>query len=259
MTGLVPKPVDTLDKHALRFIGGVERLGKVQSAFDVDAAGEPSITDVQCVGSYNWVEAKAPTIVVPGTQRAILLAVPPVDLNNADTATGSPGIWKNPVLPLVIPRDIDLRAGQPVYVDQNGHRFPSAPLVPLFAAADALADDGVTEQVDWSSVDIVTDRNGLRKLLRWATASEKLRDFRIDVQLAGTMTIILNRWEPRSVDHPHPAVYGYSFEHNTTRTPPGCEGSTGHHRIIRYVCLVHVTVESLLTGALGLRRLADGG
>jgi hypothetical protein len=148
---------------------------------------------------------------------------------------GSPGTWMDPQPPFKVPLDIDFRKGQPIINDRNRHHFPSAPLTPLFASADVLAADGTTEPVDWPEVDFVTDRNGLRKLLRWATSSEKLRDFRIDLQLAGNITVIMNRWEDRTVDYPHPFVYGLSFEHNTTKPAPGCEGSDGHHRTVSYV------------------------
>ena len=47
--------------------------------------------------------------------------------------------------------------------------------------------------IDWSTVDFVTDRNGLRKLLRWAKGT-KCDDFRIDTQIAGERTILLNHY-----------------------------------------------------------------
>jgi hypothetical protein len=78
------------------------------------------------------------------------------------------------------------------------------PLLPLFAAADAIHDNNKKPPVDWPAVDVITDRNGLRKLLRWLNPSEgrEVRDFRIDVELVGAKTIVLNRWEGRTREPP---------------------------------------------------------
>jgi hypothetical protein len=108
------------------------------------------------------------------------------------------------------------------------------PMLPLFAAADAIHDNK-KEPVDWPAVDVVTDRNGLRKLLRWLNPSpgREVRDFRIDVELVGAKTIVLNRWEGRSREPPTGKTYGFAFEAATGRAAPGCP-SSGHHRAITY-------------------------
>lgn len=73
-------------------------------------------------------------------------------------------------------------------------------MLPLFVAADAIHGQKAAPPVDWPKVDVITDRNGLRKLLRWLNPSpgREVRDFRIDVQLVGTKTLVLNRWEGRA-------------------------------------------------------------
>lgn len=91
------------------------------------------------------------------------------------------------------------------------------------------------EIFDWASVDFVTDRNNLRKLLRWIGGP--VNDFRIDVQLAGK-TIMLNRWENRYQEQMSGKTYGFNFELASTKAAPGCEKSTGHHRIVQYVSSV---------------------
>ena len=53
------------------------------------------------------------------------------------------------------------------------------------------AEKGI--QIDWPSVDFITDRNALRKLLRWGSGVSG-KDFRIDLELAGERTVFLNRW-----------------------------------------------------------------
>lgn len=135
-------------------------------------------------------------------------------------------------------------------MDQNGHRFPSAVLLPLITAVERKSelDD---KPFDWASVDFVTDRNGLRKLLRWIGGSAE-KDFRIDMQLAGTSTVLLNRWEVRTSEQMSGYTFGFNFEKASTKPAPGCEKSTGHHRIVKYVsCLyfrVFTRLDTSLTG-----------
>ncbi|KAI0783483.1 hypothetical protein C8Q75DRAFT_436081 [Abortiporus biennis] len=150
------------------------------------------IKELTFVGSYSWADNRDPTIIVPG----------------------APPIWQDKELLFRVRPDSGIR-----YIDQNGHRVPSSTLLPLFKAADVLEDEPGMEKVDWSNVDIVTDRNGLRKLLRWVTGVERdgrpVKDFRIDTQLGGKRTVLFSRWEKKTFEQ-------------------GCAGATGHHRIIKY-------------------------
>jgi hypothetical protein len=66
MSGLVPKAVDILDKRSLRFVGDVQCHSNKMPEFEAGIAPEPSITEMQCIGSYSWVDTKEPTILVPG-------------------------------------------------------------------------------------------------------------------------------------------------------------------------------------------------
>ena len=120
-------------------------------------------------------------------------------------------------------------------------RLPEYPMLPVFVAADAIhGPKEAAVLVDWPTVDVVTGRNSLRKLLRWLSPSSqrKVRDFRIDVQLVGIKTLVLGRWEGSEYEPPTGRVYGYGFEGATTRAAPGCPPSgqhRGHHRVIAYV------------------------
>jgi len=90
---------------------------------------------------------------------------------------------------------------------------------------------------DWPKIDFVTDRNGLRKLLRWIGRPHP-KEFRIDTQLAGEHTVLFNRWEKRTretLGNTGYSTYGFSFEKESTESAPGCEDSTGYHRIVKYV------------------------
>lgn len=113
--------------------------------------------------------------------------------------------------------------------------MPDCPFVPLFRAVDTMEKERDGDKVDWSSVDIISDRNNLRKLLAWVQGGEEF--FRIDVQLAGSWTMLLQRWEERPLEISDGYGFGDSFELAATTPAPGCEDATlaGHHRIISYV------------------------
>jgi hypothetical protein len=108
--------------------------------------------------------------------------------------------------------------------------LPGQPLLPLVAA---VVEQNVQPPVVWKDVDFVSDRNVLRKLLRWVRGTG--RDFRIDTELVGKKTIFLNRWEQKSVDYLSGNTYGFNFEKAVTRPVAGCEGTSKHARIISYV------------------------
>jgi hypothetical protein len=121
-----------------------------------------------------------------------------------------------------------------VFSDQNGFKMPSSVLLPLITAVDKIQEDDNKPDFDWASVDFVTDRNGLRKLLRWIDGTAT-RSFRIDMQLAGKRSVLLNRWERRNRERGSGFTYGFNFEEASTKAAKGCEESTGHHRIVKYV------------------------
>lgn len=114
--------------------------------------------------------------------------------------------------------------------------MPKYVLLPLIRAVEHTEVD-----FDWSSMDFVTDRNALRKLLRWlgSTKYNECKDFRIDTQLAGNGTVLFNRWDKRyreSFEGAAYSTYGHNFEKATTTQASYCQDSTGHHRIVTYVC-----------------------
>ncbi|KAH9919325.1 uncharacterized protein B0H18DRAFT_1096175 [Fomitopsis serialis] len=156
-----------------------------------------AIKQFEYIGSFNWTNSSKPTIIVPG----------------------SPPLWRGRSLPYRVPRDSGVR-----YVDQTGYHMPSYPLYPLVRAVDIIA------------VDFVTDRNGLRKLLRWINEDGTAKEFRIDTQLAGRRTVLLNRWEKKTREMPSMqySTYGFSFERESTNKAPGCAQASGYHRIVKY-------------------------
>ncbi|KAJ7055901.1 hypothetical protein C8F01DRAFT_1211566 [Mycena amicta] len=180
------------------------------------------------LGSYNWTKGTAPTMVVPG----------------------APGAWADRPLPYQVEPDTGI-----AFVDQNSFRAPDGQtLLPIIVAVDKVheidARNERTESMgfDWASekIDFMTDRNGLRKLLRWIDAQNvgaagngenerAMKDWRIDMQLApGGRTVFLNRWEKRDQEQMPGWTYGFNFEKAATTAPRGVAQSTGHHRIVSY-------------------------
>ncbi len=95
--------------------------------------------------------------------------------------------------------------------------------------------------VDWPSVDFVVDRNNLRKLLRWINgARSRQGTFRMDMQLAGNRTVLLNRWEQSDRMY-SPGGYGFSFETATTTPVEGCELGVCYDRIVKYVSIMIIS------------------
>ncbi|KAF7422202.1 hypothetical protein PC9H_010357 [Pleurotus ostreatus] len=224
-----------------------------------DAAPDVEVTNVEYIGSYNWLDRKLPSLIVPG----------------------SPKEWVNKRMPFTLGRDVGI-----VVADQNGYRVPDAVLLPLFvavnikssldAALDAPTLDAPTPDVDpslltskpkpafdWPAHDVITDRNSLRKLLRWIVAAEDApnSDFRIDAQLAGPKTVLLCRYST-NVREMAGNGFGHNYEQACTQAAPQCEEGVGHHRIIRYVskteaglavCLVNVTITDVVVGIFLLK------
>jgi hypothetical protein len=140
-------------------------------------------------------------------------------------AIGSPNIWSN-----ANPRRVAADSGV-VFIDQNAHRMgrTASPLIPIFAAIDDLHKG----QYEYTKLDLVTDRNNLRKLLRWATGDGDT--FRIDIERAG-QTCLFTRCEEKDSEHVIGFKgFGHEYEKAATRFAPGCEKATGHHRIISIV------------------------
>jgi hypothetical protein len=104
------------------------------------------------------------------------------------------------------------------------------PFEPMFAALDHMKPD-----FDFGAVDVVTNRNSLRKLLSFASGRVS-ESFRIDVNMVhGTM--FLTRQERSTTDKSQGsrnAGYGHNFERTFTEAEKGLEDSSGHHRVVRY-------------------------
>ncbi|PCH40482.1 hypothetical protein WOLCODRAFT_143128 [Wolfiporia cocos MD-104 SS10] len=168
------------------------------------------ITDLKYIGSYNWTNNETPTMIVPG----------------------SPPIWRERPLPFSVPPD-----PSSMFIEPDAHWLLMTPLYALLRAVGVVAEMNA-DPMDWRSVDLVTDRNCLRNLLRWCGGSgKKPRDFRIDLQLAGQHTMLFSRFVTNyrhGVGAGVGQTYGFSFENESTIPAPGCENSIEHARIVKY-------------------------
>ncbi|KAJ5471284.1 geranylgeranyl pyrophosphate synthetase [Penicillium desertorum] len=169
------------------------------------APAEALITDVKHLASYNWIEASTPTIAVPG----------------------SPAQWS----PLSGPRQLKKDSGL-VYISQNAARHPDSPLEPLFRSLYIEHPS-----FDINSIDIVTDRNNIRKLLLFTkpTLSKNGLDaFTIQADMAA-QTAIFSRDETATYEVIGPGEFrGFGHEFEKAYTITRVKDSTGHHRIISY-------------------------
>lgn len=89
--------------------------------------------------------------------------------------------------------------------------------------------------ITFDLVDVLIKRNTLRKLLAFCQGRAQ-SSFRIQLFLVGN-TLIAERCEPSASMMLHGSVnsgFGHSFERAFTRPHPGCEDSSGHHRVLQY-------------------------
>lgn len=166
-----------------------------------------SITNVKHLSSYNWIEAPTPTIAVPG----------------------SPSLWSPPQSRRRVQKDSGL-----IYIAQNAARHPDSPLEPLFRALYIT-----NPSFDIRSIDIVTDRNNIRKLLSFINPSpspfgKSDEPFTINIEVAGN-TAVFSRAETATIEYIGPDKHtGFGHEFEKAYTTSQISGSTGHHRIISY-------------------------
>jgi hypothetical protein len=164
-----------------------------------------SITDVKHLSSYNWIEASKPTIAVPG----------------------SPPLWSN----IKAPRQLKKDSGF-FYIAQNAARHPESPLEPLFRAL-YITDPSF----DIRSIDVISDRNNIRKLLSFVDpTSDRFgpEPFTIKIEIVNG-TMILCREEAKVQEFIGPNEFkGFGHQFERAYTAEQVHGSTGHHRIISY-------------------------
>ncbi|CAE7159134.1 unnamed protein product [Rhizoctonia solani] len=130
------------------------------------------VTNLKALGSYNWIEDEIPTIAIPGR----------------------PATWKDQPIPTRLRKDL----GTPFF-DENIARNITFSLQPDLLAIEVSQTADPEFDLSKENIDIVTNRNNLRKLMNFAGSRGRagyIDRFRIDAQLAPNgRTIILTRYE----------------------------------------------------------------
>lgn len=164
------------------------------------------ITEFSHLALYNWIERPTPTIAVPG----------------------SPAEWSPPTGPTRLKKDTGY-----FYTAQNLARRPESPLEPLFCAM-LLTDPSV----DLRSIDVVTDRNNIRKLLSFVeprNGKNGAEDFVINIEIVGK-TALFSREEKEARRYIAPNEFrGHGHEFEEAYTTSKVQGSIGYYRIASYL------------------------
>ena len=136
---------------------------------------------------------------------------------------GTPPKWTPKPLPIRIQQDRGL-----AYIDQNRFRNPTFPLESLFRSIYA-----VNQAFDPKSIDLVTDRNNLRKLM-FAVSNIHIENFRVEIEIVGD-TMLFTRCERNASEFiTEFRGFGHEFEKRFTTYPDSMSSSTGHHRVVQY-------------------------
>jgi len=196
---LEPAPDNTVFLRGLKE-SPLETIPIPSIKLSTKGGSDPVISEAKHLGSYSWTKRPTPTILVPA----------------------SPAEWLDKG-PLRVTPDTGTNT-----IDHNRHHMGYMHMLPLFAAVDANEE---ADTFDWSSVDVVTDRNALRHLLRWASGSAT-KGFRVDLQLAGKKTVLLVRWEQQATAEFLGYTYGTNYLNGTTRQAH--PEAVVHHRVINY-------------------------
>ncbi|CAM9757034.1 unnamed protein product, partial [Discosporangium mesarthrocarpum] len=166
-------------------------------------------SDYRVIASYNWDITSRPgdpRIIIPGSPRWLSLD----SMRSRFTLQKDKGY---------------------ATVDENHYRMkPGSPMAPLFRAVEVCEPD-----FEWGSVDIVTDRNNLRKLLRFCgtpgwRASSAEDPFQIFMSIRDNGPLVLTRSEV--CDHAPPRGYGHNFEKKMTKATKRSPKNAGSYRTI---------------------------
>ncbi|KAG6022624.1 hypothetical protein E4U40_004487 [Claviceps sp. LM458 group G5] len=163
------------------------------------------ITNVKSVSSYSWIDTPTPTIAVPG----------------------SPPLWSPPIIDHRLPKDTGL-----YYITENAVRLPGSQMAPMFTAL-SITNPSFNVQ----SVDVISDRNNIRKLLSFIKPGldgDLNKQFTIKLELVGK-TLLLGRRETAVTRYIEPNSFrGYGHEFEKAYTTSQIGGSTSHYGIVSY-------------------------
>lgn len=113
--------------------------------------------------------------------------------------------------------------------DLNAARSPEYTFRPVFDAVEVMNPDFLFDEVD-----VIVNRNSLRKLLNFCKESNQA-SFRMNLSLVHD-TLIIERSERTitEVVQPDQGLYSYRFGEVFTENPEYSEDSISHHRVLKY-------------------------
>ncbi|KAK6815538.1 hypothetical protein RU639_008813 [Aspergillus parasiticus] len=161
---------------------------------------DPRITECTVVGSYNWLNRKNPTIVIPG----------------------KPPAWT----PMAAPENLLEDIGE-YFRDPNAARYPSYPLQPAVEAILRMNDTSES-----NNVDIVACGSAMGNLLRYVRNIDK--DFKIIIEAVGSTVFFVRRENSPTETIPGVRGYGHTFPEASTTWEEGVKGSESHQRMVQY-------------------------
>ncbi|TKA81329.1 hypothetical protein B0A55_02774 [Friedmanniomyces simplex] len=205
-------------------IGPLIETIKQGSLFSLDAAGKDAlvISDCKFMASFNWMDSKEPTVMVPG--------MPPV--------------WA----PLAEPKQLQEDSGE-YFRDQNAARFPTYPMEPAVRALLAHETDLAV-----SEIDIFACGSTLGSLLRFVRKVDK--PFRFTVEVIGNTVFFVRRENTPDERLIGVRGYGHAFPESYTKWHGEVKRSASHQRLIRYIfaglkCIVRFEGDGYLDSLAG--------
>lgn len=192
-----------------------------------------TISDVEYVASYNWLDQKTSTILVPGRFQMT------GDIIFMLTIPGAPPAWAPPAETRRLSED----SGD-VFRDQNAARYPKYPSEPAMRAVITMQP-----QFETKSIDVVGCGSTLGNLLRLVKSTEM--SFRFDVEFIGNSVFFVRKENSPTELIPGLHGYGHTFPEAYTNWEADVKGSASHQRIVRYMfgglrCLVRFESDGYL-------------
>ncbi|KAL4748551.1 hypothetical protein BDW72DRAFT_214732 [Aspergillus terricola var. indicus] len=175
--------------------------GELDSTINLSSSKKiPKITDCKLVGSYNWLNRKSPTILVPG----------------------APPAWT--------PARISGRLSQDngtYFRDQNAARYAAHVFQP---AVESILNQ--EPGFDFTQVDIVACNSTLGNLRRFI--AEPDRQFRFVVEVIGSTVFFVRREYSPTQTLSNVFGFGHTFPEANTTWGSDLKGSESHQRILQY-------------------------
>jgi hypothetical protein len=199
----------------------IQELHKSDLASGIEKFSSTSkIQDCKLVNSFNWLDGKDPTIMIPGEWATFGFCKNEWMIDNV-LAAGEPPRWT----PLSGRKRLAEDSGD-YFRDKNAARFPRHPIEPGLLAA--LASTPSLPQ----KLDVFACGSTLGNLLRFIRGEDK--KFRMLVEIINNTVFFIRRENSPTELIPSVRGYGHTFPESYTTWSYGVKGSASHQRLIEY-------------------------